>query len=891
MSWFTALRTRVRLILGREEAESRMDEEFRFHIDMETEKNLRAGMSREEARRRAALVFGGRQEYREQMRDERGLSWVSGLSLDLKLGLRMLAKAPGLAIIGGLGIALATAIAAGSFAILNAYFWSDLPLDEGDRVVTVLNWDLRLRDIDKRSGYQFSVWRREVKSVADLGAFRSVGRNLISPTGESEPVVVAEMTASGFRVARIGALMGRPLRDGDELKGAAPVIVIGYDVWQNRYQGDPRILGRSLTLGNSLYTVVGVMPPGFAFPISHSYWIPLRLDPALTQPGQGPELDVFGRLVPGATREQALAELAVIGQRLAASAPAGSARIEPRIVPYTDIVSEAEGDGWQIALMQVTISLLLVLICLNVAVLVYARTISRTGEIAVRTALGASRRRIVTQLFLEAFVLTICSASVGLGLVSIAIGYFDRIIALVSETGRAPFWINPGISFGTVAYTLALATLGAVLVGVLPALRATGRNLHQVITVGAAGGKARLGSTWTFLIVAQVAAAIAILPPALIKGWELIHAAAHKPDFPAERFLWARFAPEALARKGDGTPIQARDPALEAAQSNLLARLGEESEVLGVTLADAVPGNEARRRIEVEDLGAGAVTHVRATEVDERYLRLFDVELVRGRPFAPSDRALSHADRPVIVNKSFESDLLSGTSAIGRRVRFHVSEDSVTPWRTVVGVVEDFPAHVSRVGSTKSAVYLLAAPGELRSGLLIVRFPERVPATFVPVLRQVAASVDPTLQFFRASLLSTTYRGLSRTMELLAAAVALVISSVLLLSAGGIHAMMSFTINQRRREIGIRSALGASSRRILSGVLARAAGQLALGIAAGLVLALGLDRLTGGAAMGPNRWILLPAVALTMIAVGLAAAAGPARRGLRVQPTEALTSD
>src|SRR5690606_27901940 len=145
---------RVRLILGREEAESRMDEEFRFHIDMETEKNLRAGMSREEARRRAALVFGGRQEYREQMRDERGLSWVSGLSLDLKLGLRMLAKAPGLAIIGGLGIALATAIAAGSFAILNAYFWSDLPLDEGDRVVTVLNWDLRLRDIDKRSGYQ-----------------------------------------------------------------------------------------------------------------------------------------------------------------------------------------------------------------------------------------------------------------------------------------------------------------------------------------------------------------------------------------------------------------------------------------------------------------------------------------------------------------------------------------------------------------------------------------------------------------------------------------------------------------------------------------------------------------------------------------------------------------
>ncbi|MHB1326722.1 MAG: ABC transporter permease [Gemmatimonadales bacterium] len=889
MSWFSALRTRVRLALGRDAAESRMDQEFRFHLEMETEKNLRAGMSPDDAQRQAALAFGSRQEHREQMRDERGLSWASGLSLDLKLGLRMLAKAPGLAIIGGLGMALATAIAAGAFAIFNSYFWPDLPLDEGDRVVAVVNWDLRLRDTDKRSGYHFLSWRRELKTVDDLGAFRTAGRNLISPSGESEPIVAAEMTASGFRVARVGPLMGRTLQDADELPGAAPVIVIGHDIWQSRFQSDPDILGKPLMLGNTQHTVIGVMPPGYTFPMSHSYWVPLRLDPAPIEPGQGPELDVFGRLAPGVTREQALAELAVLGRRLDVGTLAGPAMIEPRITPYTDIFAEADGAGWEVVMMQVTISLLLVLVCLNVAALVYARTVTRFREIAVRTALGASRKRIVTQLFLEAFVLSVSAAAVGLAIVAAGLSYFDRMIGLISETGRAPFWIDPGLSVSTILYTLGLAVLGAVLIGVLPALRATGKQLYAAVAGGGSGSNGQLGATWTFLIVTQVAVAVAVLPLALTKGKQLLDGAVNDPGFPSEQYLGSRLTPQADARPIDERPTAARIDSLAAVRNQLLSRLTDQADVRGATLAGAIPGNEPIVQIEIDEPGPGI--DVRVGSVGQEYFELFSVEVTSGRGFAASDAAALPGERPVVVNRSFEVELLGGVSAVGRRIRHRSTGDSTASWLTVVGVVEDFPAHIGRFGETKAGIYQLTPPGELPSGMLMIRFGSRAPASFVPMLRQVAASVDPTLQLVRIRPMDVTYAEMGRLLGLLAVAVAAITASVLLLSAGGIHALISFTINQRRREIGLRSALGASSRRILTGVLGRSLRQLTLGVAIGLVLALILDRLSAGEAMGPNRLILLPVIALIMIAVGLAAAAGPARRGLRVQPTEALKSD
>jgi hypothetical protein len=266
--------------------------------------------------------------------------------------------------------------------------------------------------------------------------------------------------------------------DADEQPGAPKVIVIGYDVWQSQFAGDQAIVGRAIRIGRDAHTIVGVMPQGFAFPVSHQYWVPLRVDPRVAvAPGTGPSLDVFGRLAPGATKESAQGELSAIGRHLAAEGPVELAHLESRVVPYVDIFvhAEAEGESAIYALMRFLIAFLLVVVAMNVAVLVYARTVTRTGEIAVRTALGATRGRIGAQLFAEAFVLSGLSALVGLGIVAVALRMLDDFMA---GAGGAPDWINGGISLGTFHYALSLAVLCAVIVGVFPAIRAPGAPLR-----------------------------------------------------------------------------------------------------------------------------------------------------------------------------------------------------------------------------------------------------------------------------------------------------------------------------------------------------------------------------------------------------------------------------
>jgi hypothetical protein len=315
MSWATTCRSwskrwlrRLRALSRRGAVERELDEELAFHLEMEAEKLRHQGLSAEEARRRARLAFGGVEGAKEGVRDERWLAWVPRLSLDLRLGARMLAKAPGLAVVGGLGIAVGVAISAGVYVIYHSYFFSDVPLHEGDRIVSLVNFDSRRGGNDKQLLHDFGVWRRELRSVVDLGAFRTVQRNLIADTGAVEPITLAEMSAAGFRLARVAPLRGRTLVDQDERSGAAPALVIGETVWRTRFEGDPAVIGRALRLSGVEHTIVGVMPEGFAFPVNHRYWVPLTADPDGAAPGSGPALHVFGRLAPGATTGEAQAE-------------------------------------------------------------------------------------------------------------------------------------------------------------------------------------------------------------------------------------------------------------------------------------------------------------------------------------------------------------------------------------------------------------------------------------------------------------------------------------------------------------------------------------------------------------------------------------------------------
>jgi putative ABC transport system permease protein len=531
------------------------------------------------------------------------------------------------------------------------------------------------------------------------------------------------------------------------------------------------------------------------------------------------------------------------------------------------------------------IELLLVVVAMNVAVLVYARTVTRTEEITVRTALGATRGRIVAQLFVEALVLSGLATLVGLAMASIGLGMFDRAIANAFD-GGAPFWMRPGLSPGTVLYALGLAVVGAVIVGVWPALRATRVQLRAAMGSLGSGAKARLGPTWSALIVIQIAFTVAILPVALLKCGETLAMALRPAGFPAGEYLSAAFLIDSDRDGGADEGVLAGSA--RATMAALIARLGAEPGVVGVTISRRAPWEGSRSEVEVEGAELFAL-RVRVGVVDTSYFGLLGARVLAGRAFTAADAALAPGARPVIVNRSFATEFLGATDPVGQRVRYRSDNGDVAPWVTIAGVIEDFPAGVRTPGEQSTRMmYELELPGETPYGLLVIRLSGQAPAMFAPALRRHATSVDPVLQLRDTNPLDVMYRDYTRRAAQMAILLSLIAGSVLLLSAAGTHALVSFTVSARRREIGIHKALGAPPHRILRRVLGRAARQLMLGIALGLTIAVLLDLLSGGEVMSGNELLLVPGTAVFMLAVGLLAAAGPVRRGLRAQPTEML---
>jgi predicted permease len=545
--------------------------------------------------------------------------------------------------------------------------------------------------------------------------------------------------------------------------------------------------------------------------------------------------------------------------------------------------------------LKVTISLLLVVVAVNVAVLVYARTATRSGEIAVRTALGASRRRVLVQLFAEALVLSGIAAALGLTLASIGLSVTQRFV--VASGAELPFWASLGPSPGLIAYVAGLGVLAAVIVGVLPALKATGQRVQLGLQqLSSRGSGMQLGRVWAAMIVAQVAVAVAILPYAMSFSGDLYRRGTARAGFPIERFLRA-----SLSMERDEAPPAAEAAAYQRAfeakfrdrAAELLRRLEAEPGVAAVAFARHFPGDELISRMEVEGPATGTKTTSFVNDVAVNFFEGVDVPILAGRGFTEADgREGSNA---VIVDRVFARRVLGGANVLGRRVRV-VAEGGPEareeePWLEIVGVVPDVPSQDDLDPEPKlyRPVALANAPTVLT---LAVRVAEGPVAGFAQRLRDMTAAVDPTLLLHELKSAADAWREARQAMLAGALAVLVATGSVLLLSAAGIYAMMSFTVARRRREIGIRQALGADPRRILSGIFARASAQLGAGVVSGLLLATAVAVALARSGPISGRLVaMLPIAAGVMMAVGLMAAAGPALRGLRVQPTEALKEE
>ena len=804
--------------------------------------------------------------------------------LDFKVGVRLLARYPGLTVVGTVAVAVAIALGTLYFVALEKWQNPRLPIANAERVISIRNWDDSALVVEGRALHDFAIWREQVRTVEQLGAAISFVRNLTTEDGRVEPVRGAEISASAFRLLGAAPLMGRTLLEQDEHAAEAPVAVIGETVWKNRFASDPRVVGRVVKLGTVSATIVGVMPEAFGFPVNQRIWTPLRTNGSVLAPRTGPAVSVFGRLAPDATIDDARAELRVLAAQMATSYPATHAHLRPRVTVYATPLAEG---GVMLMLRNILyvvngiFLMLLAVICTNVATLVFARTATRGWEITVRTALGASRSRIISQLFIEALVLAIGAAVVGLIVARVALHFG---LSLMAGNDALPYWIDDSLSWRTVLYTAVLTLFGAAIIGVLPALRVTRINVHDALrSESAARAGLRFGGFWTAVIVVQVAITVAFLPLAAGGVFESNRFRQRAEGIHAERYLIASVDMDREDYRVDSSAYAAR---ARASVESLERRLGAEPGVERVAFADRLPvEDQFKYRIEVDTMIGGPAAGLRRStlvHVSRGFFATFGTAVAAGRDFEPLDFEAGHV---MVVNESFARYVLGGRNPVGQRIRIVSGEiDSVAgeDWYEIVGMVKDFGWQLPEP-QEQSAMYRPSLPLVGRAGQLAVRV--RDPGTFATRLRAVAAEVDPTIRLTDVKPLALAGGGEAQMNWALTGVAWLISFIVLLLSATGIHSLMSFTVARRTREIGIRAALGASAGRIVAGIFSRAVLQ----IGAGVVVGSGLAALMG---LGSTRSVLLLLAADgIMLVVGLTACAVPLRRALRIDPTEALRAE
>jgi putative ABC transport system permease protein len=816
--------------------------------------------------------------------------------LDLKLGGRMLVKHPALSVIATIAVAFAIAVGTVGFEIARQALWPTIPLPGGDAIVALRNWNVAEQASVPASRRDYELWRDGLGTIADLSAVEVEERSIAVGAGIGQPETVANVTASTFALTRVPALMGRTLLEADERGDAEEVVVVGYAFWKNKLGGAADAVGRVIRISGRPVTIVGVMPRGYGFPERNGVWRPLHLERI---PEESPSLNyVFGRLAPGRTRDEATAEVAVIGARAATTFPATNKNVRLQVLSLPDAVSDLPAAAAVVlASINAFLVLLTALLCGNVAMLLFARAVSRERELLVRAALGAGRGRLVMQLFAEALVLCAVGAVVGL---MVARFVLDRTWAMIEgQTGPLPFWIDTSISPTAILYAVGLTLFAAAIAGFVPALKVTSsRAGDRLRAASSGGGGLQFGGVWTAVIVAQIALTTLLPWPLLGLG-----GAGLREDtpagFPAEAFLTATLEMDRLdgvAASGDTVPA-VRAMRLETRYGALADRLRQDPRVLDVTYADQMPQLTSGRHFIKMDPGPTAEQSERCAQgyscvafvsVDPRFFDAVGAPVVRGRALTTGDA--EHRTRAVLVNETFVDEVLGGRNPIGRRLRFSSSsEPTAESWHEIVGVVPDLSVSGTKGDYRRVRVYQATLPRE--AGPLRVAIHVRGdPQPFAVRLRELAQATDPALRVIDPKplplLVDPDTAGMSYGFGLLVGLTGV----TLMLSLAGVYAVTAFAVARRTREIGVRVALGARPLNVLATVFKRPLVQMALGVGVGAILgfALANDDLSQ---VHLDVVVKTGVFALSTILCCALACIVPTRRALRIQPMEALKDE
>ncbi|HKV74188.1 MAG TPA: ABC transporter permease [Gemmatimonadales bacterium] len=883
MSLLSDLTARLRALLFRSREERELDEELRFHLDMEAEHLKRGGLTTEDAERRSRIDLGGVDPVKEQVRDARGTRLLEDLSRDVWYALRSLRRSRGFALVTVLTLAIGIGGTTAVFSAVNAVLLQPLPYQEPGQLVRI--YQASHQNPGARgflTPVHYVALREQLSPFsgvaaiddysptgADIGSGQSVRRIHVLPTSYNY-----------FDVVRVRPVLGRSYQEADERgpdiednSDAGPVVVLSHELWQSQYDGDPSVVGRTIRFDGRAFTVVGVMPAGFSDPIAGAMdaWIPTNLTRSRNpQEADNHYLTAIGRLQPGMTIARAQAELDATMQRLGEQYPPGKGQIAGLSPLKEDIVG---GSSRALEVMLGGVGLVLLLVCVNIANLLLVRASERSREFALRTALGAGRVRLVRQLLIESLVLAIAGDVAGLVVARLGM---SAIVAL--GAGTIPRLAHLTLAPEVLGFSLAIATGSALLFGLAPALRAARAQPSDALREQSrsATGGARQVRLREWLVGAQVALAFVLLVGAglLVASFRRIQSIdlGIKPDnvavfqlnLPAARYdsiARGRFY-ETVARQIMALPgVTAAGGISKLPATGPYHQWGTEIQS-GPLAGDTKRGNVASQN----------------RVVSGKYFEAAGIPLVAGRYF--DDRDAMGTPNRVIINQKFADDVFPGLDPIGQQI----SQGEI------IGVVGD----VSTDNEGRQDYYVYHAHSQFAgdrnwSLVQVVKTTGNI-ASVQGEIRRTIAALDPELVVYLPTTLSEAIgQGAAQRLFVLRilgtfALVALAVSAL------GIFGVLSYSVRLRSREFGIRMALGAEGRSILSMVLREGMVVTAIGIVAGLLGAVGLARVMASLVfhVSPLDPVVLAGTVLFMACVAAVAAWAPAWRATRVDVREIL---
>jgi len=856
--------------------------ELEANLQLHVDENLRRGLGPAEARRQALIALGGIEQAREQQRERRSLPMLETLLQDARFALRMLRRNPGFALLAVLTLALGIGANTAIFSIINGVLLRPLPFAEPGRLVAT------------RSEYPKGpfVFLRTHSRTMEFAANTEGTEFNLTGLDTPERLTGCSVSANWFDVLGVQAQMGRTLREGEDQPGKDNVVVLSYSLWQRRFSGDPGIVGRSILLDGASRDVIGVMPADFRYPSPKTeLWAPLDLDPRAKGNYWGDSyMEIVARLRPGVTLPQAGVELASLRPQILAAYPwrmPDEMWIKDSLVPLEEsLVVDARP---RLVILLAAVGLLLLIACANVANLQLARSASREREVAVRTALGAGRWRIVRQLMTESVLLAVLGGALGLLAAFAALGLLKA--SLPADTPRLAAVTIDG---RVLAFTALLSLLTGLAFGAVPAMGAGTVDLNDSLKSGgdrsATSGGHRLSRG---LIVGEVAVASVLVIGAglLVKSlWVLSNSS---QGYRPESILTARITPNQSFCADSGR--------CQAFYDELLSRVRALPGISAAATADGLPLSGVWQTIPSDIEGHPARPGQHNPMIMERivspgYLRLMEIPLLAGRAFTDAD-ASPASQRVVLISKSMAERFWPGRDPIGE----HVKPRWLNDWWTVVGVVGDvhedsmtrnIPQWIDGEIYTPYGAHAIqgsgpeAPPAEmtilLRTSAGLTQIGRELEQTVAALNREVPVSQVATMQGW----ISDAASGPRSTAWLFSIFAALALA----LGAVGIYGVISYSVARRTREIGIRVALGADRWQVLGLIVGQSARLALLGVAIGwagaLVLAGALSSMLYG--VGARDPVTYAGVGVLLMLVALAASYVPARRATRVDPLVAL---